>query len=162
MKHYKQLAEHERYLISSLMRLGLSQRAVAQWLGRAPSTISRELARNRTTHDGWYRPSKAHSYAMTLRSKSRRGVKFKPRDFKLVDRYLKEKWSPDQISRTLRDTGELDMSHESIYQYIKRNKQAGGNLFRHCRILPKKGRRRRGSVESRGILRGKRHITERC
>lgn len=161
MNNYKQLAEHERYLISGLMRLGLSQRAVALQLGRSPSTISRELARNKTTHDGWYRPSKAQSYAQTRRSTSRRGVKFKPRDFKLVDRYLKEKWSPDQISRTLRDTGELDMSHESIYQYIKRNKLAGGNLFRHCRILPKKGRKRRGSVESRGILRGKRHITER-
>jgi IS30 family transposase len=161
MKHYKQLAEHERYLISELMHLGLSQRMVAQRLGRSPSTISRELIRNKTTHDGSYRPSKADRYARARRSRSRKGVKFKPRDYAVVERYLREKWSPDQIAKTLRETGELDMSHESIYQYIRRDKKAGGNLFRHCRILPKYGRKRRGSVDSRGVLPGKRHISQR-
>jgi transposase, IS30 family len=161
MKCYTQLAEHERYLISELMQLGLSHRAVALRLGRAPSTIGRELKRNKTTHDGSYRPSKAERYAIARRRRSRRGVKFKPKEYEVVRRYLKKKWSPDQISKTLRETGELDMSHESIYKYIKRDKRAGGDLFRHCRILPKNGRKRRGSQDSRGVLAGKRHISER-
>jgi len=53
------------------------------------------------------------------------------------------------------------MSHESIYQYIRRDRRAGCNLFRHCRILPKKGRKLRGKQERRGIQAGKRHISER-
>lgn len=161
MRQYEQLAQHERYLISELLQLGLSQRATARRLGRSPSTISREVRRNATTHDGFYRPSKAHRYAVTRRSRSRRGVKFKPRDYELVRIYLSKKWSPQQISQRLSQSGELDMSHESIYQYIGRDRRSGGNLFRHCRILPKKGRRLRGKQERRGIQAGKRHISER-
>ncbi len=59
MTHYRQIAREERYLISQLLQMGHSQRAIALRLGRSPSTLSREIKRNATTHDGAYRHCKA-------------------------------------------------------------------------------------------------------
>ncbi|SFO00630.1 transposase, IS30 family [Xenorhabdus japonica] len=44
---YTQLTEIERYQIFSLKEAGFTQRFIATSLNRAPSTISRELNRNR-------------------------------------------------------------------------------------------------------------------
>ena len=49
---YHRLTQEERYLISGGLRLVLSQRELAEELGRAPSTVSREIRRNATAHDG--------------------------------------------------------------------------------------------------------------
>jgi IS30 family transposase len=54
-----QITLRERYAISILKQRGLSIRAIARTLSRSPSTISRELARNRTRHDGSYRYERA-------------------------------------------------------------------------------------------------------
>ncbi|MBK6407951.1 MAG: helix-turn-helix domain-containing protein [Holophagales bacterium] len=61
---YHQLTQEERYLIAGGRRLLRSQRELAEELGRAPSTISREVRRNVTPHDGGYRGEKAHGYAV--------------------------------------------------------------------------------------------------
>ena len=52
---YHQLTQDQRYLITHNKRLGKSIREIAEVLGRSPSTISRELRRNRTPGDGAYR-----------------------------------------------------------------------------------------------------------
>lgn len=53
------------------------------------------------------------------------------------------------------------MSHETIYQYIWRDKAAGGQLWRHLRQASKRRRKRYNAYDSRGRLAGKRHISER-
>lgn len=53
------------------------------------------------------------------------------------------------------------MSHETIYQYIWRDKAAGGQLWRHLRQSIKQRRKRYKAYDSRGRLAGKRHISER-
>ena len=58
------LSQDERFEIADLRRAGLSVRQVARLLGRAPSTVSRELRRNASR--GGYRPFEAHRRA-TLR-----------------------------------------------------------------------------------------------
>lgn len=68
---YHQLTQEERYLISGGVRLKRSQRELAKLLGRSPSTISRELRRNATAHDGLYRAAKAHSYVLARRCGAR-------------------------------------------------------------------------------------------
>ena len=45
---YHQLTEPERYTLSVLKREGRTFRAIAQTLGRSPSTISREVRRKRS------------------------------------------------------------------------------------------------------------------
>jgi transposase, IS30 family len=44
---YQQITLEERYLIGKYRRENLSIREIAKNLGRSPSTISRELNRNR-------------------------------------------------------------------------------------------------------------------
>jgi hypothetical protein len=53
------------------------------------------------------------------------------------------------------------LSHETIYQYIWRDKANGGSLWRHLRQSSKQRRKRYKSYDSRGRLAEKRHISER-
>jgi len=63
---YHQLTQEERYLITAQLMCGQSPAQIARLLGRHRSTITRELRRNATHHDGKYRAEKAHSYATAL------------------------------------------------------------------------------------------------
>ena len=62
------LSEEDRIGIADLRRSGLSIRKIADKLGRAPSTVSRELRRN-GRRDGQYRPFEAHRWAVQRRAR---------------------------------------------------------------------------------------------
>jgi len=158
---YRQITSEERYTIAALRREGFKPAEIARRLGRHRSTISREVQRNRSRWDGSYRPSKAIERTNGRRSRSRRNQHFTKADFALVEKKLKEDWSPEQISGHLRLHGELLISHETIYIHVWRDKEAGGHLYRHLRCSPKLRRKRHNSYDSRGRLAGKRHISER-
>lgn len=158
---YHQLTHEERYLISTGLALGLSVRAIAERCNRSPGTISREVRRNSTTHDGIYRAEKAQSYATARRRRCRRGSQFSDQVHAAVVAALKQKWSPEQIVGSFRAKGQVVPSHETIYRYIRRDRKAGGTLYRFTRIMSKKGRKRYRSRPARGVLFGKRHISER-
>ena len=91
----------------------------------------------------------------------RRNQHFSARDFGLVERKLKEGWSPEQVAGRLRMSGELRISHETIYIHVWRDREEGGRLYLHLRQSPKLRRKRHNSYDSRGRLAGKRHISER-
>jgi transposase-like protein len=65
------LSQDERIEIADLRHAGLSIRQIANRLGRAPSTVSRELRRNATQTEG-YRPFDAHRRAIALRARDHR------------------------------------------------------------------------------------------
>jgi transposase, IS30 family len=152
---YRQIASPGRYAIAALRRQRLSIRSIARELGRAPSTISREIRRNACA-DGGYRPFKADSRTRGRRSRSRRNRHLVAADFALAEKHLRQLWSPEQVAGALRC-----MSHESIYLHIWRDKAAGGSLWRLLRQAGKRRRKRYGAYDSRGRLAGKRHISER-
>ena len=56
---YCQLTPAERYMLAALRKQGLNGAQIARSLGRHPSTIGREISRNRCLLDGRYRASKA-------------------------------------------------------------------------------------------------------
>lgn len=56
---------------------------------------------------------------------------------------------------------ERRMSHETIYQYVWRDKADGGHLWTYLRQSPKQRRKRYKAYDSRGRLADKRHISER-
>jgi IS30 family transposase len=158
---YHQLTQEERYRITAHKMAGCTQAEIARLLQRHPSTISRELRRNVTTHDGGYRAEKAHSYATARRRRSRRGAQFTAEQMARVAQLLRRKWSAEQISGALAESGELAISHETIYRRIRWDKLAGGSLWRHTRIMSNQRRKRYRGPDSRGVLPGKRHISER-
>jgi len=139
---------------------GASNRRQRQQIGN-PSTIGRELRRNVTNHGGKYRVEKAHNYATAMRRTCRRRARFSAEDMAGEVGSLRRRWSAEQISGTLRKTGELRISTEAIYRRIRWDKKTGGTLWRHTRIMSKFGRKRYGRVNSRGVLPGKRHISAR-
>jgi IS30 family transposase len=158
---YHQVTSEERYTIAALRRERYNQSEIARHLGRHRSTISRELRRNVKRYDGYYRASTANEYANGRRSRSRRNQHFTAADFKIVEKKLREDWSPDQISGHLRLHGGLSISYETIYNHVWKDKAEGGDLYRHLRCSPKLRRKRHNSYDSRGRLAGKRHISER-
>jgi transposase, IS30 family len=161
MRRYHQLSQQERYTICALLISRKSEAEIARQMSRNPSTIGRELARNRCHSDSAYRSEIANSYAVARRRRERRGFHHTAEQWQQVIILLKEKWSPEQISNHLRLHGSFRISHETIYKYILHDKKHGGSLFKHLRCSPKLRRKRHNSKDSRGILPGKRHISER-
>jgi IS30 family transposase len=155
---YHQITQDERYQLCQLLCLRLSLAEIARRLGRHRSTIHRELARNRSAR-GRYEWYHAHCLAVTRRSHSRRNRRLRPASWAIVERYLGLGWSPEQIAGRWQGQGRRWISHEAIYQYLYRDRRAGGLLYRW---LPqgRKARRRRFGRQRLGGPRG-RSITER-
>jgi transposase, IS30 family len=158
---YCQITAAERYTLHRLQIHGCSAAEIARVLGRHRSTIGRELARNRTTHDGYYRPLLADSYARTRRSRSRRNSRFTATDWAAVDACLVADWSPEQITGWCARHQILAISHETIYRHVWRDKRAGGSLYTHLRVMTKQYRKGYGVYDSRGRLAGKRPLAAR-
>ena len=160
MRTYHQLTSEERYALSTLRKQGFRQSQIARALGRHRSTISREVRRN-VKKDQAYRPALADDVARWRRSRSRRNQRFSAADWDLVEAWLREDFSPEQVSGWLRRFRLLRISHETIYRYVWDDRARGGTLHRRLRCAQKKRRKRYGRYDSRGRLAGKRAISER-
>lgn len=161
---YTQITSHERHIIAALKKQGLSVIAIANNLGRHRSSVYRELNRNSCFHiDGSYRPSKAQRRTIARRRRSRRNRHYDQQDFILVRQLLRQKFSPEQIVGFIRRFNLMKrrLSHETIYQYIWRDKAEGGSLWRCLRQSTKQRRKRYNAYDSRGRLAAKRNIRER-
>jgi transposase, IS30 family len=137
---YRQLTSNDRYILVALKKQGFPIQQIAQILGFHRSTIYCEIERN-SCHltDGAYRPSKAERRTRARRHRSHHNRHYTEADFSLVRHFLRKKWSPEQIVGHIRRycLMQRQMSHETIYQYIWRDKADGGNLWRYLRQSPK-------------------------
>ena len=158
---YHHLTAEERILIAAFRSQGWSNPQIARELGRDRTTIWREKQRNASSYDGGYRSARAHEKTLARRKRSRRNSHFERAEMEQVETLLLEKWSPEQISGHLRRTGELKISHETIYRHVWRDLARGGSLHTHLRQALKQRRKRYGRYDSRGRLAGKRMIQER-
>ena len=107
--------------------------------------MSRELKRNRGQRG--YRPQQAHALAAGRKQKS--VPRITTEVWAIVESLLKQDWSPEQISGRLKKEQKVCISHEWIYQYVLKDKQAGGDIYRHLRCQ-KKRRKRYGKYDRRG------------
>ena len=151
------LSPEEREELSRSLRCGNSLRVIATQLGRAPSTISREVAWNGSRDD--YRAWRADRTALE------RGRRPKPAKLLLnarlrceVDRGLCERWSPQQIAarlvREYPDDPTMRVSHETIYKTLF--VQARGALRKELTICLRTGRtQRRPRLRTEPLRRGR-------
>ena len=160
MKSYSQLSQEERYFISTSLAKKHTIPSIAKELDRAPSTLYRELGRNRRP-TGRYAAAVAQSYATARRRRSRRGPHLPHEIILMIHELLRMKWSPDQVSNFLRRESLPSISFQSIYRWIRKDRRRGGYLYKDLRIMPKRRRKRYRSDDSRGVLRGKRNISAR-
>ncbi len=114
MKKYNQLTEHQRYQLAALRKEGHAQNTIAANLGVHPSTISRELHRNRGQRG--YRPRQAQQKSHQRRHAAAKALKGTPQMLRQIEEKLGQQWSPEQISGWLGRSGGLSLSHEWIYQ----------------------------------------------
>lgn len=144
-----------------------SVRQIAAGLGRPPSTVSREIARNRDSR-GRYRASVAEEKAQQRAGRAKTAkLAGCPALRALVQQRLTDRWSPEQIAATLKqeypDRPEMWVSHETIYQslYV----QGRGALRRELAACLRTGRAlrrpRRRPGERRGRIPGMVNIAER-
>lgn len=150
---YTHLTEIERYQMYALRSEGFFQSEIAKELKRSPSTISREINRNKGER-GW-RPNQAQAKADDRLS--RRGSSNVKKVSSASWNYAKEnlvseQWSPEQIAGRLALEGLETMSHETIYQRILEDKNAGGDLHTHLRCKKQRKKRYGSTKSARGSI----------
>lgn len=158
MPSYTQLTREERYQIYVLRQAGHKQCEIAVLLNRDKSTISRELRRNRGLRG--YRPGQAHTKAIARRVEQTR-PRFSSPLWPVVERLIRQDWSPEQISGRLEMEHDSTISHETIYQYIYSDKAAGGDLHGHLRCRKKRRKRYGSGRDRRGVIPNRTSIDDR-
>lgn len=148
--NYTHLTQEERYQIYALKKAGHTQREIATVLERSPSTICRELARNRGRRG--YRPKLAHVQAVGRRAINARRIDDDTWQF--AQERLQEQWSPEQIS------GHAAISPETVYQRVYADKKMGGLLWKNLRCQ-KQRKKRYGKTDRRGIIPNRQSIEQR-
>jgi len=130
------LAEREE--ISRGVVAGYSCRSIAAILGRAPSTISREISRNGGAQS--YRASTADQAAWDRACRPKTCKLVTNRALaRIVARKLQLEWAPEQIAgwlkRTYADDESYQVSHETIYRslYIQARGALKKELLQHLR-----------------------------
>lgn len=159
MGSYRRVTEFDRVVIYTLLSEGESQNMIADRVGFAESTISREIKRNRGERG--YRYKQAHEKAL-----SRKAHLSEPRTFSVelkseVSKLLKQKWSPEQISERLKLENRPTVCHETIYKFIYDDKLNGGNLCSYLRQGHKKRKRRFPSQKRQSKLKNMNTIKDR-
>ena len=161
----RRLSPAEREEISRGLQAGHSLRSIAGRLGRAPSTVAREVRAN-----GGQRRYRAWQAELRRDRRARRARTAKlarnPHLRRTVEALLGERWSPQQIARRLRhdhpDEPEMWVSHETIYQslFVQSRGALRAELAR-CLRTGRAQRRPRGRVRAGGQLRDMVLISER-
>jgi IS30 family transposase len=120
---YNRLTNNERENISRGLAQKKTIREISRALGRSPSTVAREIRRNRgkTSYRAFSASQRAKT-AATSRKMGKSKIAKHERLRKHVFEKLKAEWSPKEISERIKIEYPWDItmqiSHEAIYQYI--------------------------------------------
>lgn len=164
---YVQLTSEERYVIYHLKLFKLSLREIARRLGRHHTTISREIQRNGPAVPSWvYWHEDAHQRALQRRRRPRHYRRYAHAPLvRYVEQSLRAERSPDVIAARLKmeypDDIKMRVSIETVYRWVYRDAQQGGQLFNFLCRSHKKRRRQRRYGTGRGLIPGRISIDER-
>ena len=143
--NYHHLTIEERCCLREYYKKGYSYRKIAELLGRSPSTISREIMRNKSFMNAKpaYYPHTAQKKYLLRRSYCHRGMFNSAEVIEYIEEKLKATWSPEQISCT---PAPFPMpSQRTIYRWLYDKYLLNGNL----KVLRHKGKSH-GTKETRG------------
>jgi len=127
-KKFHHLSFEERFVIEKLFVAEVKLREIARFLLRSPNTISREIRKNSV--GGEYLAIKANHRAYFKRWRSKRQcLKVSMDRFlcRFVEKKLREKWSPEQISGYLKVEMNIHCSAKCIYKFA--NKRSMNHLL---------------------------------
>ena len=136
------LTQSQRDQLQALKRAHHSQDEIAVLIGCSQPTVSREIRRNGSLFMSRYTAVVAGRKALARRSQA---YISRPRwhdDIALrchVETELRGGRTPDQIAGRIKQQGRKEtVSHQSIYTYVKCDKENGGNLHTFLRYRGKK------------------------
>jgi IS30 family transposase len=155
---YVHLSKEERKWIHRWRMDSMSVTQMAVLLGRARSTVYRELRRNASGPASYVGVVADTMYRKRIRWKRHRRVRENKRLMRMVTHRLRKKWSPEQIAMHFK-TGhhpsipERGLSHSTIYRYIEQVKEKGGSLHEQLRRFGNLRPKRYGSgPDGRGYI----------
>jgi len=153
----------ERVEIRVALERGWSYRRIGAELGRAASTVCREVAAGGGR--AGYRPVAAHERAMAAARRPKPRKLADPRLCAAVSSRLEQLWSPQQIACWLRQHGDASLgsvSHETIYKslYVQGRGELRRELAR-CLRTGRAARLQQGRLQRRGKIAGMVMISER-
>lgn len=156
---YRQVTPEQRYTIQAMLRAKMSQRAIARAINVSPSTVCREVRRNRGGRGYRYQQAQRFADNRQMYRTQPRTVTKAIRAF--VTRKLKLQWSPAQIVGHCTVHAIACVSIERIYQYVWEDKRNGGVLYKQLRCGRRIRRKRYGVKSSRGLIPHRRPISTR-
>lgn len=130
---YRRVDMIDRCDIQSLKEEGKNQREIAEYLKLHPSTISRELRRKGAQRNGEYYYGWAQEAADDCLLHRRLPRKLKGERLKYALQKLDNRWSPSQIANRIKIDLNLSLSSETIYRFLKRDRDEGGELYKLLR-----------------------------
>lgn len=145
---YTQLTQAERYHISQGLKRGDEIQTIADSLGRHRTSISREIARN--TGKKGYRHKQAQRVASNRATTKVKPTKLTADLIATISNLIQQDYSPEQVVGKLMRKSNISIHHETVYRLILKDKEEGGTLYTHLRIVTKKYRRRYGTKQRRG------------
>lgn len=129
---YHHLTSEQRYTIYVLLRQKKSRKEIAQTIGVSQSTLCRELKRNSGQRGYHYKQAQVKATDRQRRLQNYRNLTIEIRHF-IRTKMAEEQWSPAQIVGYLRSKDKPSVCVETIYAYIRADKENGGDLWKHCR-----------------------------
>ena len=133
MKEYKHLNSVQRSVISALKASGIKQKDIALYAECNPSTVSRELSRNKTK-TGKYSPKVAQEISEERKERFRKERKFtKEMKVFVIKHISEEQWSVEQIVGYCKKNRIPMVGKTTIYKFIHQDKENGGELYKHTR-----------------------------
>lgn len=151
MPSYTHFTIEERKILEAETRKGTSIRAMARILGRAPSSVSREIRRNYSKGKNRYNAWRAQTLTITRRRQPRRyGIKPGSQAWRYVEEKLRSYWSPETICGRweMEHPGEKPLSAATIYRYVKQGLFSGIRAKTHLRRRGKKRYQRSSNYNS--------------
>lgn len=162
-KRHKKLNQEERFYISKRLQAGDNRRQIAVDLKRSASTITREVAKNKDPITGLYSGIVAEEKAKSRQKNAERKLEvittISSKAYYTILEELQKRTSPEQIAAIISSELGEPISHQAIYNYIRKDKANGGKLYLYLR---RKGRRYRYcKKEIKVVVNGKKSIEAR-
>ena len=129
---YNHLTSEQRYTIDVLLRQKKSRKEISQTIGVSESTLCREIRRNSGQRGYHWQQAQVKAADRKRRLQNYRNLTLEIRKF-IRSKITEEQWSPAQIVGYLRKKGKPAVCVETIYAYIRTDKENGGDLWKHCR-----------------------------
>jgi len=127
------LTLEQRYQIQAYNEAGKKLTEIADLILKDKSVVCREMQRNKN-EKGHYKAAYASGLSEIRKERLKRPRRLSLEMEKDIKKALiEDQWSPEQIKGRFDKEQRQMVSHERIYQLIRKDKQEGGSLYKHTR-----------------------------